>query len=214
MVWQILRGFLVTFGFLRSQIAQVGDDMSTPRQVSARTATNSQEQREFFGSTSEPGFAPVERMRSVSVLHWPEYAMEGALLGLFMISACVITVIFQLPHSQIRQAIASAELRRMLNGVAMGLTAMALIYSPWGQRSGAHLNPSVTLTFLRLGKITRRDAALYLAFQFAGAALGVLVAAMILGSSIGDESVRYAATYPGPSGIALAAIAEFAISFL
>jgi aquaporin Z len=31
----------------------------------------------------------------------------------------------------------------------MGLTAVGLIYSPWGQRSGGHLNPSVTLTFWR-----------------------------------------------------------------
>jgi aquaporin Z len=96
----------------------------------------------------------------------------------------------------------------------MGLTAISLIYSPWGQRSGAHFNPSVTLTFLHLGKITRRDAAFYFAFQFAGAALGVFVAAMILGSSLGDESVQYVATYPGRSGVAVAAMGEFAISFL
>jgi hypothetical protein len=68
--------------------------MSTPQQVSARAATNSQVQREFFGSTSAPGVAPVERLRSSTALHWPEYTMEAALLGLFMISACVFTVIF------------------------------------------------------------------------------------------------------------------------
>ena len=39
----------------------------------------------------------------------------------------------------------------------MGLTAIGLIYSPWGQRSGAHFNPPVTLTVLRLGKVTPRD---------------------------------------------------------
>jgi aquaporin Z len=187
--------------------------MSTPQQVRAKW-TSKGTQDEFFGSTSKPGVEPVERPHSSSELHWPEYTMEGALLGLFMISACVFTVIFQLPHSPIRQAIGSADLRRVLTGIAMGLTAISLIYSPWGQRSGAHFNPSVTLTFLRLGKITRRDAGFYLAFQFAGAALGVFVAAMILGSSISDESVLYAATYPGHSGVAVAAMGEFAISFL
>src|SRR3954465_11896296 len=129
--------------------------------------------------------------------------MEEALLGTYMISACVVQVAFELPHSPIRAALSSAVVRRVLTGVAMGLTAIALIYSPWGQRSGAHLNPSVTLTFLRLGKITLRDAGFYFAFQFAGAALGVFVAAMILGSSIGDESVRYASTYPGSAGVAV-----------
>jgi aquaporin Z len=187
--------------------------MSTPQQVRAEL-TSKGTQNEFFGSTSKPGVEPVERPRSSIALHWPEYAMEGVLLGLFMISACVFTVIFQLPQSPMRQAIASAELRRVFIGIAMGLTAIALIYSPWGQRSGAHFNPSVTLTFLRLGKITLRDAGFYFAFQFAGAALGVFVAAMILGSTIGDESVRYAATYPGSAGVPIAVIGEFAISFL
>ena len=58
-------------------------------------------------------------------------------------------------------------------GIAMGLTAIALIYSPLGRRSGAHMNPAVTLTFLRLGKIAARDAVGYVAGQFAGAALGI-----------------------------------------
>ena len=187
--------------------------MSTPQQVRP-TQTGVRTQNEFFGSKSEPGIGPVERTLVSAALHWQEHVMEGALLGLFMISACVFTVIFQLPGSPVRQAIASAELRRVLTGIAMGLTAIALIYSPWGQRSGAHLNPSVTLTFLRLGKIKRVDASFYLLFQFAGAAIGVFVAAMILGTRIGDASVQYAATYPGTSGAAVAALGEFAISFL
>jgi len=93
---------------------------------------------------------------------WPEYSIEAALLALFMIPACTCTVIFELPSSPVRQAIPSAFLRRALTGIAMGLTAIALIYSPWGQRSGAHINPSVTLTFYRLGKIQMMDAALVL----------------------------------------------------
>lgn len=35
----------------------------------------------------------------------------------------------------------------------MGVTAMSIIYSPWGQRSGAHLNLALTATCLRLGKV-------------------------------------------------------------
>ena len=212
-IGQKARKMFVTFPRIRSQIAQVDKHMSTPQQVRA-TPTGARTQGEFFGSTSKPGVEPVERPHSSTALHWPEYAMEGALLGLFMISACAFKVIFQLPHSPIRQAISSAELRRVLTGIATGLTAIALIYSPWGQRSGAHFNPSVTLTFLRLGKIKRADAGFYFLFQFAGAAIGVFVAAIMLGSQIGDASVRYAATYPGSSGAAVAAVGEFAISFL
>src|SRR6059036_2581877 len=84
--------------------------------------------------------------------HWPEYLMEAAGLGLFMISACVFTVLLEHPASPVRQGIGSPLLRRVLIGLAMGLTAMSITYSPWGKQSGAHLNPSVTLTFFRLGK--------------------------------------------------------------
>ena len=59
-------------------------------------------------------------------------------------------------------------MRRVLMGIAMGLTAAAIIYSPWGRRSGAHMNPAVTLTFLRLGKDRGRDALAYVGAQFVG----------------------------------------------
>ena len=55
----------------------------------------------------------------------------------------------------------------------MGLTAVALIYSPWGQRSGAHMNPAVTLTFLMLGKIHVWDAVCYCIAQLIGGLAGV-----------------------------------------
>src|SRR5439155_25457677 len=85
--------------------------------------------------------------------HWPEYAIEAACLGLFMISACVFVTLLEHPMSPARAAVADPTLRRVLAGVAMGLTAIGLIYSPWGQQSAAHMNPSLTLTYLRLGKI-------------------------------------------------------------
>jgi aquaporin Z len=58
-------------------------------------------------------------------------------------------------------------------GLAMGSTAIVLVYSPWGKQSGAHLNPSVTLTFLRLGKVSARDALMYAVFQSLGGLTGL-----------------------------------------
>src|SRR5271156_217554 len=94
--------------------------------------------------------------------HWPEYLIEGWALGMFMISAGVFWTLFESPSWRLQSILPNEALRRALVGVAMGLTAAALIYSPWGKRSGAHMNPAVTLTFLRLGKIARWDAALYI----------------------------------------------------
>src|SRR5439155_4036046 len=80
--------------------------------------------------------------------HWPEYLIEAAALGAFMVSACIFTVLFEHPGSPIQQALQDSNaLRRALIGIAMGLTAIILIYSPWGQLSGAHMNPSVTITY-------------------------------------------------------------------
>jgi aquaporin Z len=146
--------------------------------------------------------------------HWPEYLIEAFALGTFMVSACVFTILLEHPASPARQAIASPELRRVLMGVAMALTAVALIYSPWGKRSGAHMNPATTLTFFRLGKIKAVDAAFYAAAQVAGGIAGVALVAAIEPHAIQHPAVHYAATVPGQFGFAAAFLAEFAITFI
>jgi aquaporin Z len=156
-------------------------------------------------------------MQTVSVgrrLHWREYAIEAALLGAFMVAACAVTALVEHPYSPVNAAISEAFVRRALIGVAMGLTAIALIYSPWGQQSGAHFNPAVTLTYLRLGKIDPRDACAYIVAQCAGGILGVLLVSSALGLAVAHPAVRFAATVPGAGGAGVAFIAEFAISFV
>ena len=147
-------------------------------------------------------------------LHWREYLMEVAGLGLFMMSAATMTTVLEHPASPVRAILTDPTTRRAVMGVAMGLTAAALIYSPWGRRSGAHNNPAVTLTFFRLGKISGRDALAYIAAQFAGGAAGVAVAVMVLRPWIAHPSVNYVATIPGPRGPAIAFAAEALISFV
>ena len=146
--------------------------------------------------------------------HWPEYLIEAACLGLFMVSACSVTVLLEHSASPIRRLLPSAFVRRLLAGVAMGAAAIALIYSPWGKQSGAHLNPSVTLTFFRLGKIEPWDACFYVVAQFIGGTLGVLFSGLIWGHAIAEQNVRYAATLPGARGTGVAFVAEMGISFL
>ena len=114
--------------------------------------------------------------------HWPEYLMEAVELGLFMFSACAFTVLLFHPSSPVAQSIPDGVTRRLAMGVAMGSTAIAIIFSPIGQRSGAHFNPSVTWTFFRLGKIDAWDAAFYTLFQFAGGIAGVMLASFTLRS--------------------------------
>jgi aquaporin Z len=138
--------------------------------------------------------------------------MEAAALGMFMISAALFTALLEYPGSPVHQLIPNSTARRALIGLAMGLTAIALIYSPWGQRSGAHMNPATTLTFLRLGKVMPWDAAFYMGAQFVGGVCGVHFSELLLGSIIAHPSVSYVTTVPGSAGVGVAFIAETAIA--
>jgi aquaporin Z len=145
--------------------------------------------------------------------HWAEYWMETAGLGLFMISALGFTALFEHPASPLHEAVANPILRRALIGVAMGLTAAAIIYSPWGRRSGAHLNPSVTLSYLRLGKVSVRDAICYILAQFAGCLAAVMLVGWALREIVAIPTVNYVATVPGRYGSWAAFVGEAVISF-
>jgi len=78
--------------------------------------------------------------------HWRLYVYEGAELAWFMVAACACTVVLFGAGSVGMRMVPSAALRRMLMGVAMGVTAVMIIHSPMGKRSGAHFNPAITLT--------------------------------------------------------------------
>jgi aquaporin Z len=158
---------------------------------------------------SRPATGPADALRH----HWPEYLMEAAGLGLFMVSAGLFGTLLFHPGSPAVDAIPGELARRAIMGLIMGLTAIGLIYSPWGQQSGAHLNPAVTLTFWRLGKVANWDAVFYVLAQFAGGALGVLAVLGVLGAAFADPPVSYVATMPGPAGTSLALSCEIAISF-
>ncbi len=144
--------------------------------------------------------------------NWQEYLMEAWGLGMFMISACFFGVVLFHPNSPLIAL--GAMLRNVLMGAAMGTTAIGIICSPWGRRSGAHINPSITLTFWRLGKVKGWDAAFYVLAQFAGGTLGVLLSWLVLGELLADSAVNFVVTVPGKSGFGAAFAAEVIISFL
>jgi aquaporin Z len=144
--------------------------------------------------------------------HWPEYLMEAAALGLFMISAGAVTTLVDSPDYPLLSLLPSPAVRRALVGVAMGGTAMGIIYSPWGRRSGAHMNPAITLAYLRLGKIAPWDAAYYVVFQILGGLAGVILTSAFLGAHFTRPPVDFVVTVPGWAGVAGAWIGEGVIS--
>jgi aquaporin Z len=138
--------------------------------------------------------------------HWRLYLYEAAELAIFMFSACLGTALLFDPLSP--AAVLDSGLRRLILGFAMGSTAVAIIKSPWGRRSGAHFNPAISLTFYRLGKIGPTDTACYVLAHFLGAPLGVTLAAFALGPVIHTPQVNYVVTVPGIGGPSAAFAAE------
>jgi aquaporin Z len=146
--------------------------------------------------------------------HWTLYVYEGAELAWFMVAACAATVVLFGAGSPVVRAVPSAALRRVVMGLAMGGTAVMIIHSPMGKRSGAHFNPAITLTYLRLGKIAVWDAVGYVVGQFVGGIAGVGISALVLGRHLAQPAVEYAVTVPGLGGTAGAFGAELFMATL
>lgn len=143
--------------------------------------------------------------------------MEAAGLIGFMLGAGLLALTLEHPDSPIHQAFGKhALLRRVPLGLLMGAYISGFIYSPWGQRCGAHINPAVTWSFYRLGKIKWWDAVFYTLAQFAGAIVIAQVLKLTLGAPFAHPAVNYAATAPKPGehGTLDAFVAEFLISFI
>jgi aquaporin Z len=157
-----------------------------------------------------PALGPLEALRR----HWPEYAIEGWALGMFMISASVATVLLYDPRAPTFGLIENEFWKRALMALAMAGTAAAIIYSPWGKRSGAHMNPAFTLSFWVLGKIKTVDAAYYALFQFVGGLCGSLLSYVLTGGLLADPQANWAVTVPGPQGVAAALFSELIIAFI
>jgi aquaporin Z len=153
-------------------------------------------------------------LRAAFLRHWRLYVDEGVELAIFMISACFFTVWLYDPAMPALHFLPGSALRRFLMGVSMGATAILIIRSPMGKRSGAHFNPAITLTYFRLGKIGKWDAVFYVVAQFIGGICGVGLSALCFRGSLAVPAVDYAVTVPGLGGPAAAFCAEYFMAAL
>ena len=158
-----------------------------------------------------PDLAPALRR------HWPHYLAEAGGLAFFITGASLLTLLIEHPDSPVHQWLmaqgADKFLRRIPLGLGMGLVIVALIYNPWGKRSGAHINPAVTLAFWQLGKMRRADVFWYVVAQGLGGVAAAGLLGLALGSYYSNENIHFVTTKPGPAGSAVAFLAEFVISF-
>ncbi|MFT3908162.1 MAG: aquaporin [Ferruginibacter sp.] len=145
---------------------------------------------------------------------WRLYLMEALGLAVFMISACFFGALFEAKNSFVHQSIQNDFIRLVLIGMLMGATALFIFYSRWTAPSGSHINPAVTLAFLRIGRINKYDAFFYIIFQFIGGTAAVYAMQAITGNMLTAAPVNSAVTVPGKYGVHTAAITEFIIAFI
>lgn len=77
----------------------------------------------------------------------------------------------------------------LANAIATGLALFALIVA-FAPRSGAHFNPVVTVVLAVRREVARADIAPYVAAQFVGAILGVLLAHAMFDLALLQTSIR------------------------
>jgi aquaporin Z len=149
-------------------------------------------------------------------MYWQVYFMEFLGLAGFVIGAGLLTILLEHPDLPVMKSALGKYviLRRIPLGIIMGvyITCVILLF---GKQSGAHINPAVTWTFFRLGKINFSNALFYTIAQFAGASAGALLLKSAIGNLFGHPLINYGNTAPKPPYTAMTAFAaEFIISFI
>ncbi len=160
------------------------------------------------------GSAGWRQLKASFKKNWKHYLQEALGLAIFMISACFFGTLLEARNASLHQAIQNDFLRTVIMGFMMGLTALFIFYSPFTAPSGSQINPAVSLSFLRLGKMCHWDAAFYILFQFIGGTLAVYAMQGLMGEQLTDLPVNSVVTVPGKTGIWPALVAELLIAFI
>ena len=156
----------------------------------------------------------LTQMKASFKKNWKLYLQEALGLAVFMMSACFFGSMLEAKNSSWHLAIPNAFTRTIIMGAMMGITASFIFYSPFTAPSGSHINPAVTITFLRIGKMCKWDSLFYIIFQLVGGLLAVYFMTNLLGKMLTADPVNYVTTVPGKHGALPAAITEFMMAFI
>ncbi len=135
--------------------------------------------------------------------HWIPWGCE--FLGTAILLAGGLSAVYLDfgPGSPIAPHLRSHGARLLLTGLLFAGTGSLVALSPLGRRSGAHLNPAVTLAFWTQRKVHPHDLAGYVVAQLLGAIASVALLHLAWGHTA--EAVHLGATQPGSGFTALEA---------
>jgi aquaporin Z len=141
--------------------------------------------------------------------HWAEWGSEFAGTGILLLGGLSGLFLDFAPGSPVAAALPSESVRLLITGLILGATGLLVTVSPLGRRSGAHLNPSVSLAFWRRGHMHPNDLIGYVTAQTGGAIAGTLAARYCWGARA--SALDLGVTRPGHGISTLAAAAIEAI---
>ncbi|AQU87580.1 porin [Komagataeibacter nataicola] len=111
-------------------------------------------------------------------LHWKLYACEMVATMVLMLCGIVSVAVLTTPYTPIGRALAPHPLvQTALCGLFFGLSGTVAAFTPFGQVSGAHVSPSVSLAFSLAGRLGVIDLCGYVAAQMTGACLATILLA-------------------------------------
>ena len=144
-----------------------------------------------------PGAQPAQ-----GGLHLVEWACELAGTAILLLGGLSAVCLDFGAHTPLGSVATSPRL--LLTGLLFAGTGSLVAISPLGRRSGAHLNPVVTLAFWTQGKVHPHDVAGYIVGQVLGAFVGTALLALIWGQDA--YALHLGATAPGPGVSDVAAV--------
>src|SRR5215469_7114680 len=108
--------------------------------------------------------------------HWTEWLCEAAGTAILLFGGLSGLFLDFAPGSPVASVLSGQSWRLLLTGVILAAVGLLVTASPLGRRSGAHLNPSVTLAFWCRGHVHAHDLAGYVMAQIVGALAGTQLA--------------------------------------
>ncbi|WP_328842692.1 MIP/aquaporin family protein [Streptomyces sp. NBC_00258] len=130
----------------------------------------------------------------------------------------VITTVWALHVAPAIAELGSPRGELSVAALVVAIVLFSLVLSPWGRRSGAHMNPAVTLALWLMRAFPGRDVAGYVIAQLAGSIVGTGLGRLVWGRTSGLPPVNYGVALPSPawnwSEVALAEASGVAVIVL
>ena len=138
---------------------------------------------------------PSARERPRRGWHWVPWSCELAGTAILLIGGLSAVFLDFGPDSPVARHLPSASARLLITGLLFAGTGSLVALSPLGRRSGAHLNPAVTLAFWTQRKVHPHDLAGYVVSQLLGALLACAGLKLVWGHTA--RVLHLGATQPG-----------------